>query len=288
MNTMLLKDIRPFVRHARIFCADAYSDRFKNVMAYDRRLIFTTKGSGSITIDDKDYPAKKGCLFLFPAGVNYSYNPGLTEGLTFIAISFDLSFSNSDKAPFPIPPVKKDSFEPKNILSLKKISDFPELDSVIYLKNVFGYENPLTDIVYEYENRLNCFNEKMSGMLTSILCDLVRASSPLSKVCDYKTIQSILELIRENYSKRISNTDIGNILGYHPNYINRIMIKATGYSLHDYLINYRISRAINLINTTNLSITEIADKTGFNGVAHFSACFKQKTGFTPSSYRKGF
>lgn len=288
MNTMLLKDARPFVRHARIFCAEAYSDRFKNVMAYDRRLIFTTKGSGSITIDDKDYPAKKGCLFLFPAGVNYSYNPGLTEGLTFIAISFDLSFSNSDKAPFPIPPVKKESFDLKNILSFEKISDCAELSSVIYLKNGFEYENSLMDIVYEYENRLNYFNEKMSAMLTAILCDIVRSSSPLSKDCDNKTIHSILKIIRENYSQKLSNADIGNILGYHPNYINRIMIKATGYSLHDYLINYRVSRAINLINTTNLSITEIADKTGFNGVTHFSACFKQKTGFTPSSYRKGF
>ena len=288
MSDIKMQEIHPYIRHARTFYISGYTNKFKDVAAYDYRLLFITDGSGSIIIKEKEYPIEKNSLFLFPPGTPYSYYPEKSDILNLIAISFDLSFLNIEKTSVPIPPVKYTDFKKENILMPCRVADCPELEDVIYLKSVFQYEKLLTEIIFEYENKLNYYNEKISGMFLGVLTDIIRKNTLTSVSTGENSINDILGIIRKNYEKKLTNTHIGNMLGYHPNSINRLMTTHTGYSLHDYLINYRISTAINLLNTTNLSITEISERVGFGSVTHFSACFKQKTGHSPSAYRKGF
>jgi AraC-like DNA-binding protein len=64
------------------------------------------------------------------------------------------------------------------------------------------------------------------------------------------------------------------------------MVLNTGSSLHQYLLNYRISMAIELIESTYGSITDIAYQVGFKDISHFSKYFKKKTGRAPSEFRR--
>lgn len=288
MSNIKMQEIHPFIRHARTFGICGTTNKFQDVAAYDHRLLYITNGMGSIIIDGLEYPIEKDALFLFPPGTPYSYFPEKNDMLTLIAISFDLSFLNIEKAGVPMPPVKYADFEKGKMLLPCHVCDCPELGEVIYIKNAFGHKKVLEEIIFEYENKLNFYNEKISGMFLGVLTDIVRKWTSTSVNNDERSINHILNIIRENYSEKLTNTHIGNILGYHPNSVNRLMTTHTGYSLHDYLINYRISIAINLLNTTALSVTEISDRVGFGSVTHFSACFKKKTGHSPSEYRKGF
>lgn len=288
MDSIALKDIHPYVRHARTFMLNSPIHKFTSVAAYDWRLIFITKGSGKIAVGEKEYIARKGSMFMFPPGTPYSYYPEESIPLTLIALSFDLSFLNITNESLPLPPVKLFQYKKDSTLMPCRVSDCPIMNDVIFIDDAFQYEKALTDMIDEYETKLNYYNEKMSSMLLCVIMDIVRKSTPISNTIDDKSIKNILGIIRENYSTKLTNTVIGKMLGYHPNHVNRLMIKHTGYSLHDYLINYRISMAINLINSTQLSLSEIATEVGFGGIAHFSACFKQKTGHSPSEYRKGF
>ena len=56
-------------------------------------------------------------------------------------------------------------------------------------------------------------------------------------------------------------------------------------TITEYLLEYRLSKAAELLETSGLSITEIAEKTGFCDVSYFIKKFKEKTGITPSTYR---
>ena len=94
MNGIKMQEIHPYVRHARTCSISGNTHRFKNVAAYDYRLLLVSKGSGTIMIDQKAYSAEKGFLFVFPPGTPYSYCPVESNKLTLIAISFDLSFLN--------------------------------------------------------------------------------------------------------------------------------------------------------------------------------------------------
>ena len=55
---------------------------------------------------------------------------------------------------------------------------------------------------------------------------------------------------------------------------------------YKYLIEYRLSKAADLLKNTDMSIENITSETGFHHVSHFGKCFREKTGFSPSEYRK--
>ena len=55
---------------------------------------------------------------------------------------------------------------------------------------------------------------------------------------------------------------------------------------HDYLMNLRIDRAKHLLATTDLSISQIADKVGFEDYRNFSLAFKKFEKNTPSVFRQ--
>ena len=60
----------------------------------------------------------------------------------------------------------------------------------------------------------------------------------------------------------------------------------TGAGTKEYITRIRLEKAKNLIETTNLNIVEISEKTGFASQSHFSTAFKTYTGMTPSQYKK--
>jgi AraC-like DNA-binding protein len=101
---------------------------------------------------------------------------------------------------------------------------------------------------------------------------------------DENLTDRVIKFICKNYTNPITNKDISAHFNYHTNYINRMMVLNTGTSLRQYLINYRISKAIQLLKTTQKPITEIAYEVGFKDPNHFSKTFKKKVGVSPKEY----
>ena len=56
---------------------------------------------------------------------------------------------------------------------------------------------------------------------------------------------------------------------------------------YKYLMEYRLSRAADLLKNTDLLIETIASEVGFSHVSHFGKCFREKTGLSPREYRAG-
>ena len=64
-------------------------------------------------------------------------------------------------------------------------------------------------------------------------------------------------------------------------------IKAiTGISANEYINKLRMEKAIQLIRTSKLSFTEVAEQVGFASPSYFSTAFKQYTGFTPTQFKR--
>ncbi len=76
-------------------------------------------------------------------------------------------------------------------------------------------------------------------------------------------------------------------LGINPAYLSREFSKYfENLSFGEYIRKLRIEKAINLIDTTAYSLTEIAYLTGFSDQSHFNRIFKKQTGQNPSAYKK--
>ena len=73
---------------------------------------------------------------------------------------------------------------------------------------------------------------------------------------------------------------------YQPYYLSRLFKKSINLSLIEYINGVRIKAAQNLIEKSNESISDIAEKTGFMTTAHFRRVFKDATGLSPQQYRQ--
>ena len=99
----------------------------------------------------------------------------------------------------------------------------------------------------------------------------------------------ILEVIRHiqiNLKEGLTVNYLADRANLHPDYFSRSFFKYTGQRPLTYLHEKRIERAQYLIATTTLSYSEIAEKTGFANLSHFSKIFKKITNLTPGEYKK--
>ena len=98
-------------------------------------------------------------------------------------------------------------------------------------------------------------------------------------------VKSIVQYLQINYAKEINFTQIAADYKFSASYLTKIFREHTGTSPIKYLIEYRIKMAKSLLKDTNLTVKEIAEKTGFIDQFYFSKCFKNYCGITPSQYK---
>ena len=120
----------------------------------------------------------------------------------------------------------------------------------------------------------------------SILTRDIRVNPPVLHNGENPYILQALEFIQNNYSFPIHVTDIANYVCINRSYLYTLFKTNLGVSPQDYLANYRISQATELLTTTDLSIESIALSCGYTDPLIFSKVFKSKKGKAPSRYRK--
>lgn len=93
--------------------------------------------------------------------------------------------------------------------------------------------------------------------------------------------------VEENYKDWELNIEkISAHLHYSPNYFSSMFKKETGTAFMNYLANYRIDKAKELLVSSDLKNFEIAMEVGFSSANYFSFCFKKVVDLSPTAYRK--
>jgi len=98
----------------------------------------------------------------------------------------------------------------------------------------------------------------------------------------YKTI----EYINTNYNQKIGLKDIAKMAAMSPSYYSYIFKLIKGKNFVEYLNDIRIQKAMELLKTSDLNISEVCFAVGFNNLGHFNRVFKETAGVTPSNFRK--
>ena len=97
-----------------------------------------------------------------------------------------------------------------------------------------------------------------------------------------------LNYIENNYMHKILLEDIAKELHISSRYLGKLFTRYMNVSPGNYINIYRINRAIELMETTSLTLTEISGRIGLKDSQHFSKLFFHIIGMTPSAYRKMF
>lgn len=94
-----------------------------------------------------------------------------------------------------------------------------------------------------------------------------------------------LDYIKNHYKEDINLTNISEYVHFHPSYLSKEFNRQLKISISDYIVNCRLNNAKQLLETTNLTITDIALASGFTNFRYFSQCFKHQFSISPSQYR---
>lgn len=99
-------------------------------------------------------------------------------------------------------------------------------------------------------------------------------------------LKAMINFIAEFYDQAIHLSDIAKSANISNSECLRCFSKQFQISPYQYLMNYRLEKARILLETSNLTISEIALETGFSQSSHFGKYFKNKFKTTPREYRK--
>ncbi len=135
----------------------------------------------------------------------------------------------------------------------------------------------------EFQTR-NLFSEIWLLLLEEIQ-SLEETKPSLSSVYQNRLL-TMLSFIQENYADKISLEKIAASAMISEREALRCFQTSIQETPFEYLMNYRVEMAKNLLKATTLSMTEIAAQTGFSNSAYFSKIFKRACHMTPLEYRK--
>ena len=248
---------------------------------YDCRMLYTLKGEASLEMAGNIYRLHHGCAVLFQPGTQYCIRPD--ESITLTVLDFDYTQDYSNRIAF-LPPCPADSFCLRQAHESVCFSDAPELNGPLYLEQMFFLEPVLQSIVSEFRNKHPFFQGKVSTLFKDALIGIVRTHQGVKD--PQNIIGQLQQYIDANISRHITNQELGEAMGYNPNYLNRMVLGITDMSLHQYVLQRRLSHAAELLLTTRQPVSEIAVNAGFHSASHFAGFFKKTTGTTPAQYRK--
>lgn len=97
----------------------------------------------------------------------------------------------------------------------------------------------------------------------------------------------ILYYIDHNYSAQLKLETIASLFGYNSSYLGKLFSQKMDQNFNSYLDVVRIKHSVELLDTTDLKVYEIATKVGYSNVNYFHHKFKKLKGISPVEYRKG-
>jgi len=149
-------------------------------------------------------------------------------------------------------------------------------DYMIQIRDSFGIPR-LTQFLLLMQEIAQCENFRL--LSTS------RVESNLDKAGQDK-ISTVVDFITENFQSDISLGLVAEMAGMSPSHFSRFFRKATGNTFKDFFTGVRISKACELLSTSDRQITSICYDVGYNNIANFNRRFLERKKVSPREYRR--
>lgn len=244
-------------------------------------LLLVTRDKVSLGINDKQYQLHQGDIAFFDSG-NIHYVVATPNSQRYV-YQFDLDFFNDVLR-------KNPNLQIKNVLSSVAQLSF---DWPLAVQNQI--RTLLLQIAKEYQNKVFGYELAVEGLLYQLLIIMLRQlpkqQSQSTELSDIKstrilaTLNRVFTFVEANYTHDIALEDVAATANFSQYYFTRFFKQNIGKTFLEFLNDYRIDKAKWILINTDLSITEILYKVGFNSDKTFYRLFKQRMGMTPKQYR---
>lgn len=113
------------------------------------------------------------------------------------------------------------------------------------------------------------------------------ASEPISSAYTQEaTVAAALRIMEERFGESLRVEEIARAVFLSPDRFTEVFAKSVGRTPRDYLRYLRVEKAKALLRTGDLSMTEIAQESGFGDPAYFARAFRAAVGSSPSDWKK--
>ena len=221
-------------------------------------LVLILRGTGKVTVEDKEYTVEAGDFFCFQPSVLHSLWVEEEPYMEFYGLHFWLPDA-AEELPFPT---------------------YMHLDAPQRLIPLFRslYEIHMQkDFLYEWKQQL---------LLQQILCEIFRILHTDDKPIVSLRIRKVLEYIQNNLHRPLTMEELLQQAGIHKTLFISSFRQVVGTTPKQYILLQRLEYAQMLLLETDLPIATLAERSGFADPLYFSRCFQKKFQLSPKQYRE--
>lgn len=275
-----------YIRKYQLSGASVYIHRHEYM-----QINYIANGKGKHSINKKNFDIVKGDIFVIPPYIPHSIYNGGSGTIEVYEFEFIPEFINQNF----------DCIENAvTFLDFAYIEPFLVSENMVSPRlNLVGgvqieTETILNEVLAEYMQRKSGFALLIKSLLLKLLIILGREfTKNLNESDDHmlfdshrETIFKAIDYINRNFDKPISIEEVSRISFLSRSYFSYLFKSITSKTFVEYLNSIRISKAMELLRSSNKKVLEIALEVGFNNVNHFNKIFRLSVGSTPLQYKK--
>ncbi len=149
-------------------------------------------------------------------------------------------------------------------------------------------EKRLLDLNISYFNDLAKINtnSNLISWFKKTCHQIVALVAACDKDRTHVIVKSAKAFIEDNYQRPITINEVAQKMAITPSHLMHLFKQKTGSTFGDYLMTFRMKKAIELLTSTELSIAEVANQVGYQDSNYFSRIFKNFQGMAPSEFKK--
>lgn len=268
----------PFGSPALLFtnyCDEQYQQHPRSPHSHHEmvEILYILRGDGIFEINGTPYPVSSGDLVIYNSDAVHNesvkFPPPPLYGLEASGIQIDNLPSNWIIAPDACPVIPLGA----------RATEFRHLFRSIYEHSSKQTPNASAICQYLFLALLHMIHELFDGS-----APVHAGAKEESKATELG--RQIQIYVDEHVLEDLSVQSVADHFDISSAYLFRLFKQVTGTSLMQYIIQRRIGEAQTLLLITELSITEVAQRVGYDNLSHFVKMFSQKVGMSPRQYRK--
>ena len=250
---------------------------------HELELSCVLSGEGTYFVEGVAYDLRPGDVMLFPTTDRHFLHLRAEQSITHLVIHFDPAFIWNS---------------PTGDLDYRFLSIF--FERAPDFSHRLDRDNPVTadihrlicDMYDEMCSHGDCYELMVKVKLQMLLVTIIRnydyggkaRRHPLGEH-DINQLNKVGAYIEEHLFEEIRLSQLAAVIHVTPTYFSALFKRYYGMPPIEYIINKRVRHAIELIRTTNRSLTDIAMSCGFNNSTNFYKAFRRVTGRKPLVYR---
>lgn len=271
----------------------------KALLHQQARFLYIVEGKGVIQIQGQDFPLEKGMMVaLMPW--QYSIITHVDRPLHYYKIVFHFELINNIiKSLLNVFNEDMDLFD--SLIGQSAVYLSPDsrrhVENICqHLKEELGVDSWPEDKKIKKDPYQNIMINNLIVLLTIYYCRNSQINSLTLKQNQNKDISrddrsrrlKIFSYIYEHLSEKISLSDLEEHFYMSQSSIGKYIKEVSGMSYSKLLVLMRVTKSINMLLYTNLTLEELASLVGYCDAAHISHILSQKLGMTPNEFRKNY